>query len=295
MKLLDDMALFVEVAKMMSFRQAAEVTGVPNSTLSRRVSALEKAIGLRLFHRTTRKIELTEAGQLYYQRCRRIVDEAKLAHEQLGELVTHPTGTVRISAPIDFATIYIAPLLPEFSQHYPDIRLEFDLSSRRVDMTSELFDVAIRAGESENSSLIARKIAHFHHYVYASPNYLAQYGKPQTPNDLVNHQCFSIVKSAHWTLYNQDSCADIKVTNKLFVNSIGMIKQLAILNMGLILMPKEIVAQELEQGKLTHVLPDWKSAAVPIYAITETRLLPAKTRCFIDFLQQQLEMKIIKK
>ncbi|WP_305457385.1 LysR family transcriptional regulator [Photobacterium leiognathi] len=116
---LDDMALFVEVANVMSFRQAAEITGVPNSTLSRRISALEKAIGLRLLHRTTRKIELTEAGQLYYERCRRIVEEAKLAHQQLSDIAENPSGTVRVSAPIDFATHFIAPLLPEFAKAIP--------------------------------------------------------------------------------------------------------------------------------------------------------------------------------
>ena len=286
---LDDMALFVEVANVMSFRQAAEITGVPNSTLSRRISALEKAIGLRLLHRTTRKIELTEAGQLYYERCRRIVEEAKLAHQQLSDIAENPSGTVRVSAPIDFATHFIAPLLPEFSKQYPEIELEFDLSSRRVDMTSEYFDVAIRAGESESSSLIARKLANFHHYVYGSPAYLAQYGEPQSPDELTQHQCFNIVKSANWALHSKDKSADIKVNSKLFVNSIGMIKQLIVLNMGLGLLPQEMITDELAQGTLQRILPDWQSSPVPIYAITETRLLPAKTRCFINFIQSKLE------
>ncbi len=289
MKSLDDMALFVEVANVMSFRQAAEITGVPNSTLSRRISALEKAIGLRLLHRTTRKIELTEAGQLYYERCRRIVEEAKLAHQQLSDIAENPSGTVLVSAPIDFATHFIAPLLPEFSKQYPEIELEFDLSSRRVDMTSEYFDVAIRAGESESSSLIARKLANFHHYVYGSPAYLAQYGEPQSPDELTQHQCFSIVKSAHWELHSKDKSADIKVNSKLFVNSIGMIKQLIVLNMGLGLLPQEMITDELAQGTLQRILPDWQSSPVPIYAITETRLLPAKTRCFINFIQNKLK------
>ncbi|WP_305404142.1 LysR family transcriptional regulator [Photobacterium leiognathi] len=288
---LDDMALFVEVANVMSFRQAAEITGVPNSTLSRRISALEKAIGLRLLHRTTRKIELTEAGQLYYERCRRIVEEAKLAHQQLSDIAENPSGTVRVSAPIDFATHFIAPLLPEFAKQYPEIELEFDLSSRRVDMTSEYFDVAIRAGESESSNLIARKLANFHHYIYGSPAYLAQYGEPQSPDELNQHQCFSIVKSAHWALHSKDKSADIKVNSKLFVNSIGMIKQLTLLNMGLGLLPQEMITDELAQGTLKRILPEWQGAPVPIYTITETRLLPAKTRCFINFIQQQLEQR----
>jgi len=107
--------LFVEVVKAMSFRRAADATGVPNSTLSRRISALEKAIGLRLMHRTTRRLELTEAGKIYFDRCKRIVDEAKLAHEQLGEMLAQPTGVLRASLPVDFATAYLAPLIAEFA------------------------------------------------------------------------------------------------------------------------------------------------------------------------------------
>jgi hypothetical protein len=120
-ELLNDMALFVEVAKAKGFRGAAEVLGMPNSTLSRRISALEKAIGLRLLHRTTRKVELTEAGQIYFERCKRIVDEARLAHEQLGEMLAQPTGVLRVSLPVDFAITYLAPLIAEFADLYPGI------------------------------------------------------------------------------------------------------------------------------------------------------------------------------
>lgn len=116
---LDDMALFVEVVKLRSFRRAADSLGMPNSTLSRRIGALEKAIGLRLLHRTTRKIELTEAGQVYYERCKRIVDEARLAHEQLGDMLAQPSGVLRASFPVDFATTYLAPLIAGFAELYP--------------------------------------------------------------------------------------------------------------------------------------------------------------------------------
>ena len=109
MELLNDMALFVEVVKALSFRRAGNAIGVPNSTLSRRISALEKAIGLRLLHRTTRRIELTEAGQIYFERCKRIVEEAKLAHEQLGEMLAQPSGVLRASLPVDFANIFLVP------------------------------------------------------------------------------------------------------------------------------------------------------------------------------------------
>ena len=197
---LNDMALFVEVVKARSFRRAADAIGMPNSTLSRRISALEKAIGLRLLHRTTRKIELTEAGQLYFQRSKRIVDEARLAHEQLGEMLAQPSGLLRVSLPVDFATIYLAPLIAEFAQRYPGISFEFDLTPRRVDMVAEPFDVAIRMGELADSQLIARQLARLPRYLYASPRYLELSGEPKKPDDLVKHACLCMPRAATWTL-----------------------------------------------------------------------------------------------
>jgi len=141
---LNDMALFVEVVKTRSLRRAADALEMPNSALSRRISLLEEGIGLRLLHRTTRKIELTEAGQLYYERCKRIVEEARLAHEELGDMVAQPSGVLRVSLPVDFATTYLAPLLPEFAELYPGISFEFDLTPRNVDLVAEPFDLAIR-------------------------------------------------------------------------------------------------------------------------------------------------------
>lgn len=289
MKILDDMALFVEVAKVMSFRQAAEATGVPNSTLSRRISSLEKAIGLRLLHRTTRKIELTEAGQLYYQRCRRIVEEANIAHEQLREMLAQPSGVLRASLPVDFATTFIAPLLPEFSRRYPEITFDFDLTPRNADMISESIDVAIRIGEQQNSTLIARRLASLSGFLYASPQYLERFGKPQKPTDLENHECLHMSASGQWELHNRSEKIEVTVGSKFSINSVGMIKKLAMFDMGIILIPKEIVSEELISNRLIRILPEWKGTSIAVYAITETRLLPAKTKCFIEYLKEYLE------
>ncbi|WP_206434404.1 LysR family transcriptional regulator [Iodobacter ciconiae] len=175
MALLNDMALFVEVVRAMSFRRAADAIGVSNSTLSRRVSTLEKSIGLRLLRRTTRKLELTEAGQIYYEHCKRIVDEAKLAHEQLGDLLAQPSGVLRASLPVDFAATYLAPLIAEFARSYPGILFDFDLTPQRADLVAEPFDVAIRMGEPQDSGLIARKLASLP-TLYLVPLYLVPCG-----------------------------------------------------------------------------------------------------------------------
>lgn len=287
---LNDMVLFVEVAKALSFRRASEATGVPNSTLSRRISILEKVIGLRLLHRTTRKIELTEAGQIYFERCKRIVDEAKLAHEQLGEMLAQPSGVLRASLPVDFAVTYLAPLITEFAALYPGITFDFDLTPRRVDLVSEPFDVAIRMGESENSQLIARPLASLTPYLYASPGYLERSGEPAKPADLERHECLSILRAGvgSWTLHDGKRSTTVSVAGRFTLNSVSMIRRLATLDMGIILLPEEIVADELACGKLRRIMPEWHGTAMSVYAITETRLLPAKTQRFIEFLRERL-------
>ena len=287
---LDDMALFVEVVKAKGFRRAADALGIPSSTVSRRISALEKAIGLRLLHRTTRKVELTEAGQIYFDRCRRIVDEARLAHEQLEDMLDQPTGVLRASLPVDLALTYLAPLIVEFSRLYPGIRFDFDLTPRRVDLVSEPFDIAIRTGLPDSPNLIARLLAELPACLYASPAYLAQAGEPMRPSDLKDHACLGILKASSWTLHNGTRKTSVEIGEGRFVlNSIGMLRRLAELDMGIILMPEQLVAEDLATGRLQRVLPAWNGDPVPVYAITETRLLPAKTQRFIDFLRERFE------
>ncbi|TJW88457.1 MAG: LysR family transcriptional regulator, partial [Mesorhizobium sp.] len=221
---LNDMALFVEVARVRSFRKAAEALGMPNSTLSRRISELEKAIGLRLLHRTTRKIEFTEAGQLYYERSKRIVDEARLAHEQLGAMVERPSGVLRVSLPVDFATLYLTPIIGDFARHYPGITFEFDLTPRRVDLVAEPFDVAIRIGKLEDSSLIARLIGRHSRHLYASPGYLEASGEPATPAELAEHECICMPRGPTWTLHQGMNKVEVGVRGRFTLNSVGMIR-----------------------------------------------------------------------
>ena len=290
MELLNDMALFVEVVKARGFRHAAEAVGMPNSTVSRRISGLEKAIGLRLLHRTTRKIELTEAGQIYFERCKRIVDEARLAHEQLGELLAQPSGILRASLPVDFANIYLAPLIAEFARRYPGISFDFDLTPRLVDLVSEPFDVAIRMGKPPDSNLIARQLANLPCYLYASSRYLEQSGEPGHPTDLSHHEClgFRTIKANTWTLHNAEESVDVAVGGRFQLNSVGLIRRLASLDLGIAVLPAEIAAEDVAHGRLRRILPDWEGPPVPVYAMTETRLLPAKTQRFIEFLRERL-------
>ncbi len=290
MKLLNDMAMFVEVVKAKGFRRAAEAIGIPNSTLSRRINGLEKSIGLRLLHRTTRKIELTEAGLIYFDRCKRIVDEARLAHEQLGDMVAQPSGLLRASLPVDFATVFLSPLIAEFARRYPGISFEFDLTPKRIDLVSEPVDVAIRMGELANSNLIARELARLPRFLYASPRYLEQFGEPGEPDELAQHACLRLRTgdARAWTLYRDEQAVTVAVTGRFLLNSIGMIRTLAIQDMGIAMLAEGIVADDLARGRLRRVLSSWQASPIPVYAITETRLLPAKTQRFIEFLRERM-------
>lgn len=289
MEYLNDMALFVEVVKAKSFRRAAEALGIPNSTLSRRVGALEKAIKLRLLNRTTRRIELTEAGQLYYEQCKRIVEEARIVHERLGEMVAQPSGLLRVSLPVDFATTYLAPLLPEFSALYPGISFDFDLTPRNVDLVAEPFDLAIRAGSVGPSNLIARVIARVTAGLYAGTEYLMRHGEPQHPAELERHDCLAMRGVDNWTLHAGAETCEARLGGRFRMNSVAMMRRLAALDMGITLLPERIVAEDLAYGKLQRILPEWRGPPTPFHAVTETRLLPAKTQRFIEFLSERLK------
>ena len=288
MEWLNDIALFVEVGKTLSFRRAAETLNIPSSTVSRRVSQLEQSIGLRLLHRTTRKVEFTEAGQLYFERCQRIVEEARLAHEQLGDMLAQPSGILRASFPVDFATIFLTPLITQFADQYPYIQFEFDLTPRQVDLLSDNVDVAIRIGELPNTTLIARKLTQFQGKLFASPAYIKRYGLPLQPSDLSHHNCICFMKNKAWTLYQDDIAVQVSIQGRFQLNNIGMMRRLALLDQGIIFMLPQVVEADVQQGLLIPILPEWYGESLPVYALTATRLLPAKIRCFIDFLRAHM-------
>ncbi len=285
---LNDMGLFVEVVKAKGFVRAAEAIGMPSSTLSRRISGLEKSIGLRLLNRTTRRVELTEAGQLYYERCKRIVEEAALAHVQLGDMVSNPTGMLRVSLPVDFANVYLTELIAEFASAFPNIKFDLDLTPRRVDLVAEPFDVAIRMGDPEDSALIARPLARLHPWLFASPGYLETHGAPSHPKELESHECLFMPRANIWRLSNGEVKAEATVHGRFMLNSNSMIRRLAALDLGIALLPEQIAADQLASGQLVRILEDWQGTPIPVFAITETRLLPAKTQRFIEFLKSRL-------
>ncbi len=288
---LRDMALFVDVVKTMSFTRAAEALGIPKSSLSRRIAGLEQEIGVRLLNRSTRKIELTEAGAVYFSRCKEIVEAAQLAHEQLQDMVEIPRGHLRVSMPPDFGTAVLAPMIAAFLHRYPDVTMEADLSPRRVDLLSEHFDVAIRIGEQPDSTLTARRLGQVAAALYAAPAYLEAAGEPDHPEALAGHTCIRLpltAAAAHWSLWRGQERAEVTVDGRVAVNNIAMAQRMAVLGLGIGWLDEGMVRDDLAAGRLRRVLPNWIPAPLPVYAFTVTRLQPAKTRAFIAFLAETM-------
>ncbi len=297
MELLNYMRLFVEVARTKSFRRAAEALDMPNSTVSRHIAELEKTIGLRLLHRSTRKVELTEAGEVYFKRCQSIVEEAQIAHESLLDLAERPTGTLRVSMPVDLATGYLAAILADFALAYPLIAFEFDLTPRRIDLLTEGYDLAIRIGPppAAPSMLVARPIAVLPRYLYAAPIYLRHAPALTQPQDLSAHvlciaQGASRQGDVSQVLYRDDTAVQITTTTRYVMNSVGLSRSLAAHGVGIAALDSELARDHVASGQLVRVLPEWNLSPVQVHAITDTRMLPARTRLFIDFVRARLQV-----
>jgi DNA-binding transcriptional LysR family regulator len=294
-ELLSYMRLFVEVARTKSFRGAADALDMPNSTLSRHITELEKTIGLRLLNRSTRKVELTEAGEVYFKRCQSIVEEARIAHESLLDVVERPTGTLRVSMPADLAAAHLAPVIADFAKKYPLIAFEFDTSPRPVDLQTEPFDLAIRIGPPPTAplTLVARPIAVLQRYLYASPEYLRSAAPLAHPNDLDRH-VVCIVEGATRlgevarTFYRGNESVDVTIGTRFAMNSVALSRALALQGVGLAVLDDVLALDDVTSGRLVRVLTDWSLATLQVHAVTETRLLPARTRLFIDFLKARL-------
>jgi DNA-binding transcriptional LysR family regulator len=288
---LHDMTLFVEVARTASFSGASRNLGVPAATLSRRIAAMEREFGVRLFDRNTRKVELTEAGRRYFERCQHLVDEALLAQEALRESAEQPSGHVRISMPVDLGVFVVGPLLPEFARQYPGIGFDIDLSPRHTDLIGEHVDIAIRLGTVRDEQLVARRLGSIDQALYAAPAYLAQRGHPAQPADLVEHECIFVrnpQRQALWRLQRDGEAAEVAVRGRFMVNNLGLMRLLAERGMGIAALASSLVRDAVVHERLQQVLPEWAVPRLPIQAVMSSRLQPARVRVLLDFLAARL-------
>jgi len=290
----NDLLIFASVAELGSFSRAAERLGLPKSTVSRRLAALEQRLGERLLTRTTRRQSLTEFGLQLLEHARQVASEVEAVAALSERRQATPSGRLRVSMPSDFASLLLADTLAAFVALYPAIRLDLDLSPRRVDLLGEGFDVALRMGQlPDDASLAARRLAVFSFGLYAAPSYLAEHGDPQHPDDLVRYEAVHLLmtngEAAIWTLSQGDERWQGSPPGRVSANAPELLIKLACAGAGIAAVPDHFAAAEVRRGALRRVLPGWCLPSHTAWAVfPERKLMPVKTRVFIDMLQTAL-------
>ena len=267
---------------------AGREMGLSPAVVSKRISQLEEHLGARLFQRTTRQLTLTETGAGYFKRVVDILSLCEEAEDFVSRRNTKPRGVLKITMPTTFSRLHIAPYLGKFLASYPDIELDSHLTDRFVDIIREGFDLAIRIGELEDSSLVARKIATDNRVICAAPAYLEKYGTPASLADLNLHNCLSAGAQDVWRLEGPDGEEQVRTNGNLRSNSGELIREAVLAGLGLGLRSTWDVGPELKSGKLKVVLPQYRgSSNVAVYAVYPCReFMPAKVNVFIEFLAE---------
>jgi DNA-binding transcriptional LysR family regulator len=297
----NDLLLFARVVDEGSFSRAAERMGMPKSTLSRRLTALESQLGERLLLRTTRKLTVTDFGNSVLLHAQQLTSEVEATLALAQHRQVEPSGRLRVSMPSDFANGVLGPLLAEFIARYPGISLELDLSPRRVDLIGENFDVAIRMGDlPDDTSLAARRLAVFSVGLYAAPSYLAQRGLPSEPEALMEHDALRLLgrngEPAPWLLSRVEMHWEGTPPGRVTANSPELLIRLARLGAGITMLTDYFAEPYLLNGELVQVLTDWELPAVPAWAVFPgRRLMPTRTRVFLDAVQAEFSSPSCKK
>ena len=279
---------FVAVAELQSFTKAAKQLGISVAQVSRNIAELEATLAIKLLYRSTRSVSLTEEGLLYLQHCRHLVASLEEANRTLANLKATPRGQIKLTAPVFYGETRIAPLLHDFMQQYPDTDLDLQLTNNKLDLVQGGFDLAIRLGTLESSSLIARKLASRTQYVVASPAYLAKHSTPQNLTDLTQHQCLTGTV-AQWRFMQQGKLVQFKPQGRIVCNSGVALMDAALKGLGLVQLPDYYVGSKLQSGELVAVLNELRQPDDGIWAIyPQNRHLSAKVRVLVDYLAAKL-------
>ncbi|MBY0240823.1 MAG: LysR family transcriptional regulator [Burkholderiaceae bacterium] len=289
MNKLQAMEVFVQVVDAGGFTRAAENMQLPKATVSNLIQALERALAVKLLHRTTRQISVTADGAAYYERCLRILADVREAEESLSRTKLSPSGRLRVDAPSALARDMLIPALPDFFARYPDITLELGCSDRPVDLIEEGVDCAVRGGALGDSTLIARRIGALNFTTCAAPSYLARYGVPQHPRDLVRHLCVNYFSAKTGKVYDWDFTRDgerivLPLPALVALNDSTAYIAAGLAGLGVTQMSTFALADYLADGRMVPVLADWSSDPVPIHVVyPQNRHLSAKVRVFVEW------------
>jgi DNA-binding transcriptional LysR family regulator len=293
----EDIRTFVAVVQAPGFAGASERLGLAKSAVSRRIQDLEDRLGSRLLHRTTRRLSLTETGTEFYQRSLKLLADLQEAEDVASKGTSEPVGRLRISGPMSFGILCLAPIIGEFMKKYPRLNVELVLNDRKVDLVEDGFDLAVRIGRLKDSSLIARRIAPIRHAVCASPDYFRERGKPKAPQDLRDHVALTYSYEddrQHWYFTNHDP---VEVRSTFICNNGDALREAAIAGCGVAYLPTFIIYEAVAAGKLDVCLTECALASgarepLALYAVyPSTRNLSAKVRVFIDFLVEKFSEK----
>jgi DNA-binding transcriptional LysR family regulator len=293
---LNDTLIFAKVVEQGSFISAARALRLPKTTVSRKIQELETRLGAQLLHRTTRKLGLTEAGNIYFEHSQRIARELDDAESAIGQLQGGPRGWLRVTAPYSFAISRITPLFGEFQARYPEVRVEMVLTNDRIDLIDKEIDVALRIGPLQDSNLVARRLAVFRSQVYASPRYLERHGEPVHPEDLQHHRALGMNKynmygnGFYWPLNDGSQTTEFKINPVLIANDPAALHPALVSGEGLMLTADVIVKAYAEQGYIQRVLAGWTGPAVEMNAVfPRGQGKSPKVRAFVDFLIERVK------
>ncbi|HRZ59306.1 MAG TPA: LysR family transcriptional regulator [Rubrivivax sp.] len=288
---LNDMLLFARVVEARGFSEAARRMRSSKSRVSKAVARLEQSLGARLLNRSTRGLSTTEIGAAFYEHCARIADEAAQAAELASRLQSEPRGTLRISAPVAFGRLHVAPALAEYLVRHAGLSVDLTVTDRLVDLVEEGHDVAIRIAREPSLHLVARELAPVRRVICATPAYFRHHGVPATPHELQAHNCLHRTlfgAQAEWRLHGPQGEAAVRIKGSLRIDDDDTLAQAALSGLGIALLPTFIIGGDLQAGRLQAVLGDYVPLERRVYAVhLPNRHLPAKVRAFVELLRER--------
>ena len=291
MQNLNDMVTFARVVEAGGFSEAARQMGVSKSGVSKSIAKLELSLGVRLLNRSTRGLSLTEIGAAFHEHCIRITEEAAQAAEVVGRLQSEPRGVLRVTAPVAFGRLHVAPAVAEYLSRYPRLKLDMTITDRMVDLVTEGYDVAIRIRREPSLHVVARELAPVRRVVCATPDYFERRGIPTVPHDLTEHNCLHYTHfgtQGEWRFQGAGGEIVVPVKGSLRIDDDDTLAQAVLSGLGIAMLPTFIIGRELQAGRLRSVLSDYVPLERRIYAVHLPNVrLPVKIRAFIDFLQDR--------